>query len=246
MVLLRPFFPFFGSKWRTVPSYPPPEHDLIIEPCAGSAGYATRYADRNVLLIDRDPVVVGVWEYLTRVKPEELLSIPDVREHISEIAVWPQEARWLVGFWLNKGSGTPKSTPSAWCRTGRYPNQFWGAAVKQRLAQQVQHIRHWRVLHGTFCQAPLVRATWFIDPPYSAACGRRYRGGHRGLSYSALGEWCWRRRGLAIVCEQAGARWLPFRPFRRIKANHATAWSDEVVWIRRDQPQQLTFGEVSL
>lgn len=32
--------------------------------------------------------------------------------------------------------------------------------------------------------------------------------------------------------------WLPFQPFRRIKANHASAWSEEVVWLRRE-PKQL-------
>ena len=235
---VKPFFPYFGSKWRTVPSYPAPEHDLIVEPFAGSAGYATRYAERKVLLIDRDPVVVEVWQYLIRVKPQELLSIPDVREHISELETWPQEVRWLVGFWLSKGNAKPQTRPSLWCRSRRYPDQFWGEAVRRRLAGQVERIRHWKVMLGLHGDAPSQAATWFIDPPYQGTCGRRYRGGHRGLDYAAIGSWCRLRRGLVIVCEQAGAAWLPFRSFRRIKASHHTAWSEEVVWIRRE-PQQL-------
>jgi len=235
---MKPFFPFFGSKWRTVPSYPAPEHDFIIEPFAGSAGYATRYADRRVLLIDRDPVIVDVWQYLIRVKPGEVLAIPDVRKHIDELSALPQEARWLVGFWLNKGSATPKDSPSAWCRTGLYPDQFWGEAIRQRIAAQVERIRHWRIVEGSCFDSGDHCATWFIDPPYAGTCGRRYRGGHKGLDYQQIGRWSQRRRGLVIVCEQAGADWMPFVPFRRIKANHATAWSEEVVWIRRE-PKQL-------
>lgn len=235
---MRPFFPFFGSKWRAVPSYPAPVCDQIIEPFAGSAGYATRHADRRVLLLDRDPVIVAVWQYLIRAKPSELLAIPDVREHIDEIAGLPPEARWLVGFWLCKGNPRPNLRLSAWGRTGLYPDQFWGEAVRRRLAGQVDRIRHWQIREGRHEVAPSTRATWFIDPPYSGSPGRRYRNGHRGLDYQEIGEWSRRRRGLVIVCEQAGADWLPFQPFRRIKANHATAWSEEVVWIRRE-PQQL-------
>ena len=41
---LRPFFCYYGGKWRAAPKYPPPEHDTIVEPFAGAAGYATRYA----------------------------------------------------------------------------------------------------------------------------------------------------------------------------------------------------------
>jgi hypothetical protein len=41
---VRPFFSFFGSKWRVAPHYPAPERDLIIEPFAGSAGYSLRHA----------------------------------------------------------------------------------------------------------------------------------------------------------------------------------------------------------
>lgn len=236
---LRPFFPYFGSKWRCAPYYPAPEQDLIIEPFAGSAGYSLRYPDRQVLLIDRDPVIIGVWQYLIAVEPEEVLRIPDVREHIDEIADWPQEARWLVGFWLHKGNAKPALTPSAWCRDSRHHARFWGAEIRERIARQVSSIRHWRAQVGRHETAPAVSATWFIDPPYNNSAGRRYRDAHRGLDYRAIGDWTRSRRGLVIACEQAGADWLPFWSFRRIKANHKTAWSDEVVWIRRDRQEQL-------
>ena len=69
---LRPFFCYYGGKWRAAPKYPAPEHDTIVEPFAGAAGYATRYPDRKVVLVERDPVIAGLWRYLTKVSPAEI------------------------------------------------------------------------------------------------------------------------------------------------------------------------------
>ena len=237
--LLRPFFPYYGSKWRTAPSYPPPAHDLIVEPCAGSAGYATRHHGRSVLLIDRDPVVARVWDYLIRVKASELLRVPDVQERIDELGTWPEELRFLVGFWLNRGGTRPYTARAGLGRMGMYPDQYWGEAVRRRLAWQVDQIRHWRVMHAEHTDAPHVRATWFVDFPYQGACGRRYRMGHQGLDFPAIADWCKRRHGLVVVCEQAGADWLPFTSFKRVRTANAATRSHEVVWIRRERAEQL-------
>ena len=52
---MRPFFGFYGGKWRDAPKhYPFPEHDTIVEPFAGSAGYSVRYSDRNVILGEKE------------------------------------------------------------------------------------------------------------------------------------------------------------------------------------------------
>jgi len=45
--MLRPFWRYYGGKWRAAPRYPAPRHDLIIEPFAGAAGYAMRYPDQK-------------------------------------------------------------------------------------------------------------------------------------------------------------------------------------------------------
>src|SRR5262245_39743395 len=61
---IRPFFGYYGGKWRdAVRNYPPPYHGTIVEPFAGSAGYALRYWDKKVVLYERDPVVAAVWRY---------------------------------------------------------------------------------------------------------------------------------------------------------------------------------------
>ena len=76
---LRPFFGFYGGKWRdALKHYPAPSHATIVEPFAGSAGYSVRYANRRVVLCELDPVIAGVWRYLIRVKPAEILAIPDL------------------------------------------------------------------------------------------------------------------------------------------------------------------------
>ena len=76
--------------------------------------------------------------------------------------------------------------------------------------------------------APDVEATWFIDPPYQAV----KRGYHSNIDYDALAKWCRSRKGLVIVCEQAGATWLPFKPLVSIKGTNNKV-STEAVWIQR-------------
>ena len=69
---MRPFFSFFGSKWRVANYYPAPKHTIIIEPFAGSAGYSLRYPNHQVRLYDADPIICGVWDYLIHVSPEKV------------------------------------------------------------------------------------------------------------------------------------------------------------------------------
>src|SRR5690348_5384455 len=58
---LMPFFSFYGGKWRAAPKYPAPLYDTIIEPFAGSAGYAVRHYEKRVLLCEKDPVIAALW-----------------------------------------------------------------------------------------------------------------------------------------------------------------------------------------
>jgi hypothetical protein len=226
-VSLKPFFSFYGAKWRSAPHYPPPTHRTIIEPFAGSAGYAVRHHDRAVVLVDADPIIAGLWRYLIDVSAAEVRALPSVVEHVDEI-VGPQEARWLVGFWLNKGTESPRLRPSAGMRrlqAGR-PGTFWGEVIRERIASQVEQIRHWRVIEGDYSTAPDIEATWLIDPPY-ADKGSYYR--VKFSRYDELGAWCRTRRGQVIACEQHGATWLPFRTLdARTKSTRGV--SHEVVW----------------
>lgn len=231
---LRPFFKYYGGKWRDAPKhYPPPAHGSIVEPFAGAAGYSVRYPHNLVRLYDVDPCIVGVWDYLIRVSARDLLALPDIAEgettHDLRI---PQEARWLIGFWINSGVASPRVSPSKWMRSGVAPGSFWGERTRLMLARQVEYIRHWRVYQASYANIGDVgTATWFIDPPYEGA-GKHYRHGSAGIDYQHLGTWCRDRKGQVIVCENAGAQWLPFETLRDVKTTRAGSRSVEAVWIR--------------
>lgn len=234
---LRPFFGFYGGKWRdAIKHYPAPLHKTIVEPFAGSAGFSVRYAHLDIVLCEADPIIASVWTYLTKVKPKEILKIPDVPlDGTVEDLNLAQEAEWLVGFWLNRGASRPRKRPSKWMRDGIRPGSFWGDRVRETIASQVESIRHWKVHNCSYEDCPVVGpATWFVDPPYQHA-GKHYTHGSEGLDFDALGEWCRSRDGQVIVCENDGADWLPFRDLADVKTTRAGQRSKEVIWTNEDQ-----------
>ena len=244
---VRPFFCYYGGKWRDTPRlYPPPAHATIVEPFAGSAGYSLRYPDRDVVLIERDPVIAAVWRYIIGVTASEVLALPDVPAMGSadDLNV-PQEARWLIGLWLNKGASRPRKRPSSWMRSGIRPGSFWGDRVRQTIAAQLDRIRHWTLIEGDFQAAPMAPATWFVDPPYALA-GEHYVHGSSGIDYEALGRWCRALPGQVIACENEGAGWLPFEPLANTKTARKGRRSKEVAWMRPkpDRASQLALPEI--
>lgn len=214
---LRPFWRYYGSKWRIAPRYPRPRYDTIIEPFAGAAGYSLRYPERQVILVEKYPKIAAIWRYLISVSSLELMMIPEV-DDVDDLPAWvPQEARWLVGFSMNASASTPRKTLSAGRRMLRYYNasqcEGWTATMRARCAEQVTRIRHWQVIEGDYSSAPNVTATWFIDAPYRGRAGSHYVHSSAKIVYQDLSTWCIGRSGQTIVCESGGATWLPFRTF---------------------------------
>jgi site-specific DNA-adenine methylase len=230
---LRPFFGYYGGKWRDTPkNYPAPAHETIVEPFAGSAGYALRHASKKIILCERDPQIAAVWRYLIGVSAEEILSLPDMPldGSVDDLAI-AEEARWLVGLWLNRAAASPRKSPSKWMRSKIRPGSFWGERVRNTIAEQLEAIRHWRLIEGDYsCCGDTGPATWFIDPPYQLA-GRHYRHGSDQINFTALARWCREREGQVIVCENEGADWLPFEPLDAVKTTRAGRRSREVVWL---------------
>jgi hypothetical protein len=104
--------------------------------------------------------------------------------------------------------------------------------------------RHWTITQASYADIPDQAASWFIDPPYRVA-GRAYR--FHDINYPALGDWCMSRRGQVMVCENAGADWLPFRPFRTIKGlegKRGGKKSEEVIWTNGGQLSRDTVRTV--
>jgi len=232
---LRPFFTYYGGKWRAAPRYPAPFHNLICEPFAGSAGYSLRHYERNVVLCEKDERLVALWRYLFRATASEIRALPDVpNDGTVEDLTIPEEAKSLIGFWLNKGVAAPCQRPSAWMRSGIRPKSFWGPEVRNILAAQAGKIAHWKIIEGDYSMLSMNTATWFVDPPYVGA-GKYYRHNSKAIDYAVLAKWCRSLYGQAIVCENAGADWLPFVPFMSAKATHGkqrTGRSQEVVYLQ--------------
>lgn len=229
---LRPFWRYYGGKWRLAPRYPEPRHRTIIEPFAGAAGYSLRYPDREIILVEKYHVIAEIWRWLIAATSDEVRSVPCV-DCVDDLPSWvPDGARWLVGFNLgaqlkrpqrNLSSGLAKRRGRGWC-------EGWTPAMRERVASQVGAIRHWRIIEGCYTTAPDLRATWLIDAPYQRA-GYGYV--HSAISYACLARWCGERRGQTIVCEAAGADWLPFREFGETRGMSG-ALSREAVWIDED------------
>jgi hypothetical protein len=245
---VRPFFPYYGSKWNIARYYPAPEHELVVEPFAGGVGYATFYGAKRAHLYDADPIVAGVWAYLMRTTPSEILALPELPEVGDSVGNYdlPQEAKWLIGFWLNRGSATPKKSRTAYSARTDRAQLNWSRRAKERIASQLHMIEGWRVTNAPFDQAEDEEATWFVDPPYGDK-GRFYRVPFQ--DFDRLGRWCRTRRGLMIACEGPGATWLPFSALGSFKSTRGRA--TEVAYIaHQGVPLALSgqpdlFGEVA-
>lgn len=234
MAPLRPFFSYFGSKWRLAKLYPEPKHDTIIEPFAGSACYSLHYHDRNIRLYDKDPVIVGVWKYLIGASERDVLSLPQLRqgESLDEFNL-SQEAKWLLGFWIGRTTSSPRRTVT---KAGASDGKGYSYlnALPKRVASQLQYIRHWRIGEGSYDSVPNVAATWFIDPPYQLA-GKQYVYGSKQIDYNDVALFCKSRQGQLIACENAGADWLPFKELSRLQgmtSNGAVRYSVESVYLQ--------------
>lgn len=235
---LRPFFCLYGGKARAAKRYPPPERGLIVEPFAGAAGFSLYHGcGRDVVLVERDPLIAGVWRYLLTATPAEILDIPDLPKsgRPDDLAL-PAGPTLLMRWWLNEASSGPRRTLVRRGRPGgaRYGSSaYWGSAVRKRIAEQLPHIRHWQLIEGDYTDAPDLDATWFIDPPYQGA-GKYYRFGDSRINYAALGQWCKTRTGQVIVCENGGAEWLPFSPLYELRGSSMQGKRStvEAVWTR--------------
>lgn len=227
-------FYFYGGKRRLARFYPPPEHNVVVEPFTGSAAYSMRHLQpvkgvrgvERVILIEKDPRVCEVWQRLLKMDPTELADypIPNAGERTSDFLL-------MTSACSNRIARTEEMTV-----TKRMP------VVLRRMFRQIAtvlpHVKgRIEIIQGDYTEAPEIEATWFIDPPYHVDGRPQSRGmGYAegcdsySLDYEALAQWCRERRGQKIVCEQAGADWLPFEHLRWARDSIGNK-AAEVVWI---------------
>jgi hypothetical protein len=236
-VITGPLFKWFGSKWLSSRLLPPPEYKHIIEPFAGSAGYALRHHEHEVTIAERDPHIFELWHWLiTKATEKAIREIPiGIKEgtDIREIGLTKGQAL-LLKTWQRTNNVGDCWTISPW---GNKPGQ-WTANTRSRVASEFHAVKHWTVREDAFSIfAPRSKATWIIDPPYQF--NYQYRGAP--IDYRALALNARALRGQVIVCEavcqKTGAvpKWLPFKFFgsritsrRKAGNNHH---SKELIWI---------------
>jgi len=228
-------FRYFGSKQKLAPMYPAPLYDIVIEPFCGAAGYSCWHHQRRVILYEKDPITFGTVHYLIHATPEEIMRLPRMYEEGASVDDYniPQEAKWLMGFWIGVGDVMPRKTKSPWSR-GNYSG-VWSEDTIRRVAHTVRRIKHWKVYNKSWEDIDPNRygpATWFVDPPYQEA-GKQYRLGPEQINFPKLGEWCRALPGQVIACENRGADWLPFRDLYLAQANNYNQGGRvEVIWTK--------------
>lgn len=214
-------FSYYGSKSKVVNLYPSPKFEKIIEPFAGSARYALKYFDRDVLLVDKYDVVIKIWKWLQQCSPEDIKKLPEPkpREDIRNYTFDCEEAQMLMRYMIGGGLARMQWVVSP---------QGFGQGVKaqkKRIAENLFKIRHWKIMHGSYETIPNEKATWFIDPPYQ-------NGGYKyvvnKINYQELAIWCKSRNGQAIVCENSKASWLDFYHLKNMHGSFQK--TTEVIW----------------
>lgn len=225
---LKPFFSYFGSKYRMAPRYPGPRYDKIIEPFAGSACYSMLYPGLDITLIEKNTVVAGVWRYLISANADRIMDLPTDFHLLSEVSdQLSEDEKNLIGFNLVRSDARPRDKRNTWNYI--YPRSFWGEHTKIRIAEQLKYIRHWKIIEGDYGSRQNEYATWFIDAPYQTE-GNKY--GSRNIDYGSLSNYCKTRLGQCIVCESNRANWLPFSELHTpVKCGLQSANYSERVWI---------------
>jgi site-specific DNA-adenine methylase len=248
-----PLFKYFGSKYRSSKFYPPPKFPHIIEPFAGGAGFALRYREHQVTLVDLDAELVALWQWLIKADPAEIAAMP-VTGLVKDVDIrtlgLSDGAAQLMRRWQRTGhcsSWTVSNITtgeSAWCQAhgkGQAGGNtgMWHRSTRDYLCRAVTEIRHWQAFCANWESinpAIAPEATWFIDPPYQGVKYTSYKHGLRGIDYGKLAAWCRRLPGQVIVCEQQGADWLPFKFSHEVSGMRgkmhgvAGAKSQEVFW----------------
>jgi site-specific DNA-adenine methylase len=215
-------FSYYGSKSKIVDYYPPPKYKKIIEPFAGSARYSLKYWQNDVTIVDKFKNVIDVWKWLQQCSKNDILGLPklvkglDIRKlDISEVE------RTFLSFLV--ASGRPSNIVTKFMEHDNRNQKRY-----ENIANQLENIRHWKIIHGSYEDLENQEATWFIDPPYQFG-GEHYKHGTKDLNFNKLAEWCKSRNGQVIVCENMKADWLDFKPMIQIQGACQTN-TTEAIW----------------
>jgi len=218
-------FSYYGSKSKIVDYYPPPKYKRIIEPFAGSARYSLKYWQNDVDLYDVDEIIIKLWKWLQICSKNDIIGLPNFKEgqRVSDFKLTDEE-KIFCGFLVGKGLAKPQDKTTSFTTT-KQPT--WIPTQKKRIANDLFKIKHWKINYGCYKEISNEEATWFIDPPYQIG-GEHYRHSNKDINYKDLSEWCKKRLGQTIVCENSKADWMPFVPITKMQGTKYN--TTEVIW----------------
>ncbi len=240
MSKIGPLFKCFGSKWQAAKRYPAPEHDHIIEPYAGGAGYSLNYCDKKVTIWDADPHLSELWRWLiSSASAQDVRDIPiglSVGTDIRTLGL-SRGQQLLLKNWQRTNNVGNCWTISPW---GSSPGQ-WTESTRSRVADEVHAVKHW-CLWATSWSIEMP-ATWFVDPPY--LYNYRYSRALPEFNHLTLAANVGQidSRSLVIVCEALEKKtgtlpgYLPFEQSHRSVTSRRKSTqshhSSEALYVRR-------------
>ena len=230
------FFSWYGSKWMNARRFGEPERNILIEPFAGSACYATFWEHPLVKLYDIDENICELWDFLINCSDDDIRKIPDYFADDDAYKNLPRKQKLLCGFWVGFARAKPANHPSPWYYKNRpiaHRNaRTWGSRAKGIIIKQKPFIRDWSIDLLSYDKIPNCDAHWFVDPPYNNKAGSAYTHNCKAIDYAHLAKWCKEREGAVQVCENAGADWLPFQSIASTStaSSKPNKVSEEVYW----------------
>lgn len=113
------------------------------------------------------------------------------------------EEKVVMGWWTSRGLRSPGNTISS-----RVHENGGTRKLKKTAIQNLEKIKHWKIMSKDYRRIPNIEATWFIDPPYQYPKSK-YK--FHKLNYEELADWCKSRKGQVIVSENEKATWMDFK-----------------------------------
>lgn len=156
---MKPFFSYYGSKYRLCQTgfYPKSKMgNIVVEPFAGSACYSIYHEPEIAILIDKNPTIIGVWNYLINAQEADILELPtnldDFESLLDMKNYFNNSAIDLIGFWVGKGKTTPVHHITKWWK--KYHSEkccrVWNEYTKQRIIKQLPKIRNWHAFLNNY------------------------------------------------------------------------------------------------
>ena len=206
-------FSYYGAKTKIVDLYPQPKYNKIVEPFAGSARYALKYFDKEVVLYEIYPKVFAIWEYLIKATKSDILNLPNLKigDDIRKFTQLSNVEKWLIGYQLQRGNARPGCIVNSRCR--------WNED-KKRIANEVHKIKHWKIYNESGLYHEWSNATYFVDPPYTV---QKHGYTEGKIDYSLILDKVNNGSGQFIVCGNSDDKWCQFVPLTKmtgIKKSH--------------------------